>query len=111
MMYKAREVVGYYEKVVEVHVDAKLKSMPYAQCGVRFDVHGAITFVSYSTEVITIDPQGWLTCTGTYSNTTRRQIGKFLSEYAPNLSYYDVKKCYEANKTMNIYTRELADLA
>lgn len=111
MMYKAREVVGYYEKVVEVHVDARLKSMPHAQCGVRFDEHGGIDFVSYSTTVITIDPEGWLTCTGTYSQTTRKQIGRFLSEYAPNINYYDAKHCYEANKTINIYTREEADLS
>lgn len=111
MMYKAREVHGYYENVVEVVVDARLKSMPNAQCGVRFDGNGGIEFVSYSTTVINIDPQGWLTCTGTYSATTRKQIGRFLSEYAPNLSYQDAKYCYEKNKTMNIYTREEADLS
>lgn len=109
-IYKARIVNGYYEKEVEVVVDRKLREMPYAQCGVRFDVHGAITFVSYDTEVITIDPMGWLTCTGTYSATTRKQIGRFLTEYAPNLSYYDAKRCFEKNETMNIYTREIVKL-
>ena len=111
MKYKARVVNGYFLKIVEVEVDARLKSMPTAQCGVRFDVHGAIEFVSYTTTVITIDPQGWLTCTGTYSQTTRKQIGRFLSEYAPNINYYDAKRCYELNKTINIYTREEADLS
>lgn len=111
MRYKAHEIIGgYYEKETMVEVDARLKLMPNAQCGVRFDGKGGIDFISYTTLVITIDPQGWLTCTGTYSQTTRKQIGKFLSEYAPNLSYYDVKNCYENNKIMNIYTREEADL-
>lgn len=94
-----------------IQVDARLKSMPNAQCGVRFDEHGGIDFMSYRTLVITIDPQGWLTCTGTYSPTTRKQIGRFLSEYAPNINYQDVKRCYELHKTINIYTREEADLA
>lgn len=111
MKYKAREVFGYYEKIVEVEVDARLKSMPNAQCGVRFDAHGGIDFVSYSTTVITIDPMGWLTCTGTYSQTTRKQIGRFLSEYAPNITYQDAKRCYEDNKTINIHTGEIADLS
>lgn len=111
MMYKAREVVGYHEKTVWVHVDTRLKSMPYAQCGVRFDSHGGVEFVSYSTTVITIDPMGWLTCSGTYSQTTRKQIGRFLSEYATNIRYQDAKRCYELNKTINIYTREEADLS
>ena len=108
--YKARLVSGYYEKVVEVMVDKRLTEMPKAQCGVRFDKHGGITFVSYDTEVITIDPMGWLTCTGTYSATTRRQIGRFLKEYAPKLSYYDAKRCYENNETMNIHTGEIVKL-
>lgn len=110
MIYKARCVYGYFEKEVTVHVDKRLREMPHAQCGVRIDEHGAITFVSYDTEVITIDPHGWLTCTGTYSATTRKQIGKFLAEYAPNLRYQDAKTCYEDNVTMNIYTGEIVKL-
>ena len=111
MKYKCRVMTwGYYAPDVEVEVDTKLKSMPYAQCGVRFDAHGGIEFISYNTSVITIDPMGWLTCTGTYSQTTRKQIGRFLSEYTANITYQDAKRCYELNKTINIYTREEADL-
>ena len=94
-----------------VEVDARLKSMPNAQCGVIFDEYNAIHFISYRTPVINIDPMGWLTCTGTYSATTRKQIGRFLSEYAPNITYQNVKNCYEDNKTINIYTGEIADLS
>lgn len=108
--YNARIVIGYFEERKKVFVDKRLRYAPNAQCGVRIDSHGAITFVSYDTEVITIDPHGWLTCTGTYSATTRKQIGKFLKEYAPNLCYHDAKHCYEINATMNIHTREVVKL-
>lgn len=108
--YKAKIVRGYFVEERTVFVDRKLRYMPYAQCGVRIDDNGAITFVSYDTEVITIDPMGWLTCTGTYSQTTRKQIGYFLREYAYNIHYYDAKRCYEDNETVNIYTREFAKL-
>ena len=110
MNYKARLENGYFETTKTVFVDKRLRYMPTAQCGVRFDEHGAITLVSYDTEVITIDPMGWLTCTGTYSQTTRKQIGFFLKEYAPNVGYYDAKRCYENNETINIYTREIVRL-
>ena len=93
-----------------VHVDARLKNMPNAQCGVIRSGDGSIHFISYTTRVITIDAQGWLECTGTYSPTTRKQIGRFLSEYAPNLCYYDAKYCYEHNVRMNINTGEIVDL-
>lgn len=94
-----------------VEVDARLKYAPHAQCGVIFDEHNAIHFISYRTLVITIDPMGWLTCTGTYSATTRKQIGYFLKEYAPSITYQNVKDCFWDNKTINIHTGEVADLA
>ncbi len=110
MTYKAKVGNGYYMRIVEVEVDARLTLMPYAQCGVRFDNLGGIQFISYNTEVINIDPMGWLTCSGVYSMSTRKQIGKFLAEYAPRITFKDVKKCYEDNKAINIYTGEIADL-
>ena len=111
MTYKAKVTKGDKQETVNVWVDARLKYRPHAQCGVRFDQNGAIRFISYNTEVITIDPEGWLTCTGLYSNTTRMQISKFLQEYAPNITLKEVKKCVEYNYTINIYTGEVADLA
>lgn len=70
-----------------------LKNHPYAQCHV--EINGdTIYFVSYSTAVIFIvDRNGhrFVECTGTYSATTRKQIGYFLKEYAPDLCYYDMK--------------------
>ena len=94
-----------------IQVDARLKSMPNAQCGVRFDEHGGIEFMSYRTSVITIDPQGWLSCTGTYSATTRKHISTFMHEYGNGAGYYTAKKCYEDNAIYNIYTGEIISLA
>lgn len=85
----------------------KLKYMPYAQAYVNIDCYGAITLVSYTTEVINIDPHGWLTCSGTYSQTTRKHISAFIREYAPNCTYYNAKAAYENNFAFNIYTGEV----
>ena len=109
-IYKAKCGDGYYFTQKTVFVDKRLRDMSYAQCGVKIDEHGAITFISYDTKVIIIDPLGWMTCTGTYSQTTRKQIGFFLKEYAPNVGYYDAKRCYENHETVNIYTREFVKL-
>ena len=81
----------------------KLAKMPYAQAYVKVDEYGAITLVSYKTDVITIDPHGWLTCNGLYSMTTRKHISAFMKEYT-NLDYSFAKECYEKHKTLNIYT-------
>ena len=87
----------------------KLKGMPYAQAKVIIDEYGAITLVSYTTEVITIDPQGWLTCTGTYSQTTRKHISSFMKEYT-KLTYQHAKDAFLNNYTLNIYTGEIEHL-
>lgn len=72
----------------------RLKNHPYAQCGVIRD-NSDITFISYATAVIRIsfvDGVRHIECTGTYSATTRKQIGYFLKEYAPDLCYHDMKR-------------------
>lgn len=71
----------------------KLANHKYSQCYVEI-VGNVTTFTSYSTPVIymaTIEGKRYMECTGTYSATTRKQIGYFLKEYAPDLSYYDMK--------------------
>lgn len=86
--------------------DRCLREMPYAHCGVN--VYGThIEFISYETLVIRIDNDGWLEITGTYSPTTRKQIGRFLKEYVSHLCYHDVKIFYERNLLYNIYTGEV----
>lgn len=85
----------------------KLKNHPNANCYVLKDYNqeGIITihFISYITEVITavkINKTWHIKCSGTYSQTTRKQIEYFLKEYFPGLSYYDVKSI--AGRKMHI---------
>lgn len=90
----------------------KLSRMPYAQAHVEIDDNKNIHLFSYTTLVCTITRDGWLTCTGTYSQTTRKHIGAFMREYVtyPNGDsgcYYDAKRCYEAGYRFNIHTGEV----
>ena len=85
----------------------KLKNHPYAQCSVRELIDGSVVFTSYNTDVIYIDKEGWLYVSGLYSATTRKQIGWFLNEYVPALSYQDIKSLYYNNRVLNIYTAEI----
>ena len=84
----------------------KLKNHPYAQCSVRVYSDGSVVFTSYKTVVIYIDKEGWLYVTGLYSATTRKQIGWFLNEYVPALTYQDIKILYYNNRVLNIHTGE-----
>ena len=107
-MYKKKVRNGY--TTITMYYDRALHEMPTAQCGVMFPENGGVLFMSYTTSVIYIDDNGWLTCTGTYSPTTRKQMGRFLKEYAPMISYQMAKKAYEDEMTINIYTGEVKPL-
>lgn len=87
----------------------KLKYCPYGQAYATIDEHGAISLVSYRTTVIVIDPFGWLTCSGTYSATTRKHIGAFMKEYT-TLTYHTAKDAFLNNYTINIHTGEIQPL-
>lgn len=87
----------------------KLKNHPYAQCSVRVLLDGSIVFTSYNTDVIYIDKDGWLYVSGLYSATTRKQIGYFLKEYVPALTYQDIKSLYCNKRLLNIYTAEIKE--
>lgn len=104
--YIAHTQIGVFQKDVEVWVDKKLSRMPSAQAGVILK-DGSANLISYDTLVCTIDSEGWLTCTGTYSATTRKHIGAFMREYAPNESYCTAKRCYEQDEAYNIRTGEV----
>lgn len=73
----------------------KLTNHKSAQCHISIEDNGTINFISYTTLVIQAVPhisgQYVLFCTGTYSQTTRKQIGWFLKEYFGDVSYYDMK--------------------
>lgn len=77
----------------------KLTNHKSAQCYVTIQDNGIINFISYTTLVIQALPHpngGYvLYCTGTYSQTTRKQIGWFLKEYFGDINYYHMKKCAE----------------
>lgn len=79
-----------------------LRNHKSAQCFVQVNKN-AIVFVSYNTPVIYLEHRNgiWkMTVTGTYSQTTRKQIGWFLSEYVPSINYYTVKDAYNNGETM-----------
>lgn len=66
-----------------------------ALCGLR----------SYSTTVIYIDDEGWMTVTGLYSRTTIKHIGWFMREIGK--TYQDAKLMYLNNERYNIHTGEI----
>ena len=91
--YNARCIIGgYWEEYRRVYVDERLSLMPYAQAGTLYK-DGEVQLISYDTLVCYTD-HGYLYCTGTYSNSTRKHIGAWLKEHFPMLSYYDMKYCY-----------------
>ena len=90
----------------------KLAYMPYAQAHVEITPNGDTYLFSYTTLVIELTHDGWLTCTGTYSATTRKHIGAFMREYItwPNgerATYHDAKKAYMGGYRLNVTTGEL----
>ena len=103
-MYTKKIIDGYFAKTVTY--DKNLAYCPNGSCGVIFNDDG-VHLVSYTTLVCSINNNNFLTCTGTYSATTRKHIGAFLKEFAPNLCYQNAKTCYEKNVAMNINTGEI----
>lgn len=86
-----------------------LKKHQSANCHVVIDDNGNIEFISYNTPIIKIE-QNELVVTGTYSQTTRRQISWFLAEYLPSLNYYDLKKLVNKKVKFNILKKEFKEL-
>ena len=86
----------------------KLTDHRYSQCHVEITA-AAIHFFSYSTLVCSIE-DGWLTCSGLYSMTTRKQIGWFLKEYAPRITFQMVRQCVEDNTMIYVETGEIVPL-
>ena len=78
----------------------------YANVRVLITDDNTVRLISYTTTVIEIDSNGWLTVNGLYSRTTIKHIGWFMREYC-GLDYYTAKFCVEHNVKMNIYTGEI----
>lgn len=70
-----------------------LKNHKYSQCHVNTYTDGTIEFVSYSTPVVIIRPDDYVVGLPAFncSATTRKQVGWFLREYAPRISYSFLK--------------------
>lgn len=79
----------------------------YASTYVRIFDDDTIQLVSYTTTVIEITPEGWLSVTGLYSMTTIKHIGWFMRERG--MTYQLAKQLYKDNKEYNIYTGECRD--
>lgn len=86
-----------------------LKNHKYASAYILEDERGT-HLISYTTLVCTVDPEGWLTCTGLYSRTTIKHIGWFMREFGAGRTYYDAKECYLNDVGMNVYTGEIKTL-
>lgn len=93
-----------------MYTTSRIADHPHAQAHIRRYTNGAIDFISYRTTVIEINPDGWMKCNGTYSQTTRKQIGWFLRECAPSFNYYTAKQLYTDRMMLNIYTGEIRPL-
>lgn len=94
-----------------MYTTSKLSKMPYAQAHIRHYDDGALVLVSYSTPVVTIDNEGWLSCSGLYSMTTRKHISAFANEFCFPLRYVDIRNAYERGYIINIHTGEIKFLA
>lgn len=94
------------------YITTKFTDHAFAQCRILTYENGDRELMSYSTRVLYLDNEGWLTCYGTYSATTRKHIGWFMREYipAPLNNYYTAKHCYEGNYKINVHTGEIIDL-
>ena len=93
----------------------KLSRMPYASAHVEIDPAGNTYLFSYKTLVCEITADGWLSCFGLHSTTTRRHIGAFVKEY---ITYHNgergdfqtAKLCFTENFRFNVNTGEVEDL-
>lgn len=84
-----------------------LRGHESAQAVIFTTYNGGEGLRSYNTVVIKIDPAGWLTVTGTYSQTTRRHIGWFMAEMCPDLGgYKTAKNLAETGDAVNVKTGE-----
>ena len=79
----------------------------YASTYVRIYDDNTVEMVSYTTTVIKITPEGWLSVTGLYSMTTIKHIGWFMRERG--FTYQLAKQMYLDNKEFNINTGECRD--
>lgn len=77
----------------------------YAKTHVINYEDGSVVLMSYTTPVIKIDRDGWLSVKGLYSMTTIKHIGWFMRERG--MTYQLAKTLYKDGLQMNIHTGEV----
>lgn len=77
----------------------------YAKTHVINYEDGSVVLMSYTTPVIKIDRDGWLSVKGLYSMTTIKHIGWFMRERG--MTYQLAKALYTDGLQMNVYTGEV----
>lgn len=95
---KVKCVYGYYEQVKSVTYDKSLKFKPYAQAGVTFE-GDRVTLISYDSPILTLSCNSieFYDTAPDYSHSTIGHVIAFLKEYAPTISYQQVKKAYHTD--------------
>lgn len=89
-----------------------LRKMPYAQACVRdySDIGKDVRVLqSYQTDVITVR-DGWFSCSGLYSMTTRKHISAFMWEYYPQWGFQLAKEWAGSGKEINLLTGEIRSM-
>lgn len=66
---------------------------------------GAVSLISYQTQVAHIDRDGWLSVYGLYSATTRKHLGWFMRAYG--FTYQLAKQLVADGLKFNVYTGEV----
>jgi hypothetical protein len=89
---------------------APLTGHKYASAYTFSDSRGGYGLVSYKTQVLHIDKEGWCVVTGLYSPTTIKHIGWFVREFLPHLTYYTLKKVCIDELKINVKTGEIKPL-
>lgn len=82
----------------------------YANAHTFSDSRGGYGLVSYKTQVLHIDKEGWCVITGLYSPTTIKHIGWFVKQFLPHLTYYTLKKICLDGMKINVKTGEVKPL-
>ena len=106
---------GIFCRDVKVTVDERLEHMPYAQAGIinhvdKVNADGRYyrvpghTLISYETVAATLNYDGILTINCLCSVTTRNHVAAFLKQFCPNVSYYDAKRAFNGNYSIDVTT-------
>jgi hypothetical protein len=70
---------------------------------------GSLILWSYATMVIKVDREGWLHCSGLYSQTTARHIRTFLANFAPDLLWESLIDSIIYGYAVNIHSNKYSD--